>query len=147
MGGTRSAGTAAAPGRARPRIASRVRNLLVAAWAAVTGIAPHVLHHVGPLAGTALVAGAGGQLLFGVVGLALTVPTLLRLRRRFGTWAAPAVALAVFAGVFSVSTFVVGPRISGLQARDEATEAVDHDEHDHTEQSPTPVRQTEATTP
>ena len=61
------------------------------AVAAISGIAPHVLHHVGPLAGAALLAGAGGTVLFGVAGFALSIPMLLRLRRRFGTWAAPAV--------------------------------------------------------
>lgn len=121
-----------APGRAGPGAASRLRHLIVVAWAAITGTAPHVLHHVGPLAGTALVAGAGGQLLFGVVGSVLMVATLLRLHRRFRTWAAPAIALAVFAGVFSVSTFVVGPRISDIGVP--ATEPANHDEHDHTEE-------------
>jgi hypothetical protein len=41
------------------------------------------------------------------------VPLLLRLRRRFGSWWAPAIGLAVFAVMFSVSAFVIGPAING----------------------------------
>jgi hypothetical protein len=82
------------------------------AVAAISGIAPHVLHHVGPLAGAALLAGAGGTVLFGVAGFALSVPMLLRLRRRFGTWAAPAVASIIFTGVYLVSALVVGPALT-----------------------------------
>jgi predicted PurR-regulated permease PerM len=76
------------------------------------GIAPHVLHHVGPLAGAALFGGLGGSLLFGVIGFAATTPFLLRLRRRSGGWRLPAVMLAAFAVIFSISTFVIGPAIS-----------------------------------
>jgi len=79
----------------------------------VVGLAPHVLHHVGLLVGTALVAGAAGTLIFGLLGLAASVPMLLRLKRRFGTWWAPALGLAVFAAMFSLSAFVIGPAISG----------------------------------
>ncbi len=82
------------------------------AVAAISGIAPHVLHHVGPLAGTALLAGAGGTVLFGLAGFALSIPMLLRLRRRFGTWAAPAVASAIFTGVYLFSALVVGPALT-----------------------------------
>jgi hypothetical protein len=113
------------------RLRARLWNLAVAAWGAVTGVAPHVLHHVGPLAGTALVAGAGGQLLFGAVGLAATTPMLLKLYRRFGTWLAPAIALAAFAAVFSSSTLVIGPRISGATSVLPQVEATDHDDHGH----------------
>jgi hypothetical protein len=91
----------------------RIRIALSGAFAAVLGVAPHVLHHAGPLAGAALLAGVGGSLLFGALGLILAVPFLLRLRRRFGSWRAPAVALLLFALVFSVSTFAVGPAITG----------------------------------
>lgn len=96
-----------------PSTAGRVRAAAAAAWGAVTGVAPHVLHHVGPLAGAALLAGATGTLLFGAIGLAAAVPFLLRLHRRFGSWRAPAVALAVFVAIFSLSTFVIGPAIRG----------------------------------
>ena len=43
------------------------------------GILPHVLHHIGLLAGTALIAGAGGTALFAVLGLAASVPFLVKL--------------------------------------------------------------------
>jgi hypothetical protein len=91
----------------------RLWPALSAAWAAITGLLPHVLHHVGPLAGAALVAGVGGSLLFGALGLIVSIPFLRRLHRRFGTWRAPAMALAIFVAVFSLSTFIIGPQISG----------------------------------
>jgi hypothetical protein len=100
-----------------------VRTVATAASGAVaviSGIAPHVLHHVGPLAGTALLAGAGGTVLFGVAGFALSIPMLLRLRRRFGTWAAPAVASAIFTGVYLFSALVVGPALTAEPAAVEA---------------------------
>jgi hypothetical protein len=87
--------------------------MLIAAWGTFTGVLPHVLHHVGPLAGTALVAGAGGTLLFGAVGLIASIPFLLRLHRRFKNWIAPAIGLASFAAAFAFSTLVIGPLISG----------------------------------
>ncbi len=86
--------------------------------AAVSGVAPHVLHHVGPLAGTALLAGTGGTVLFGLAGFALSVPMLLRLRRRFGTWLAPGVASVIFLAVYLVSARLVGPAITGGSAAD-----------------------------
>jgi hypothetical protein len=109
-------------------------SALVGAIGVGVGLAPHVLHHVGLLAGTALVAGAGGTVLFGVLGLAASVPLLLRLRRRFHTWWAPAVGLAVFAVMFSVSAFVIGPAISdgaGTEAPGggQPTPTVDHGGH------------------
>lgn len=88
-------------------------NAVVAGIAVVMGILPHVLHHIGLLAGTALIAGAGGTLVFGLIGLAASVPFLIKLYRRFGTWLAPAVALVVFILMFAVSAFVIGPAISG----------------------------------
>lgn len=110
----------------------RARHLLTPTWGAVTGAAPHVLHHVGPLAGAALLAGAGGQLVFLAVGLLATIPTLRRLYRRFGTWAAPGVALALFAATFALSTFVVGPWITGADDPPSPVVAADdHESHGH----------------
>ncbi|WNB87000.1 hypothetical protein [Cellulomonas sp. ATA003] len=105
-------------------------TVLTGALGAMMGVAPHVLHHVGPLVGTALVAGAGGTALFGLLGLVASVPMLLRLRRRFGSWRAPALALVVFAAMFLVSTLVIGPRISGVDnpVNPEITD-VEHGEH------------------
>jgi hypothetical protein len=88
-------------------------NAAAGALGVVAGLAPHVLHHIGLLAGTALIAGAGGTVLFGILGLALSVPMLLRLRRRYASWLAPAIGLAVFAVMFSLSAFVIGPAING----------------------------------
>lgn len=87
-------------------------TLASSAVAAILGIAPHVLHHAGPLAGAALIAGTGGTLLFGAIGLIAAIPFLLRVHRRCGNWRVPAALLALFAIVFSISTFVIGPAIS-----------------------------------
>lgn len=92
---------------------ARTWGILVAAWGGFTGVLPHVLHHVGPLAGAALLAGAGGQVIFAAIGFVASVPFLLRLHRRFHNWRAPAVALALFAVMFAVSSLVIGPAISG----------------------------------
>ena len=98
----------------RPRgVIGRLRLLLSSVVAGVLGVAPHVLHHAGPLAGAALFAGVGGTLLFGALGLVAAVPMLLRMRRRTGGWRAPAAALTLFAVLFSVSSFVIGPAITG----------------------------------
>ena len=102
------------------RAARTAATVVSGAVAAISGIAPHVLHHVGPLAGTALLAGAGGTALFGVAGFALSIPMLLRLRRRFGTWVAPAVASAIFTGVYLFSALVVGPALTAEPAAVEA---------------------------
>jgi hypothetical protein len=103
--------------RARPvrSIGARVWGGIVAGWAVVTGVAPHVLHHVGPLAGAALLAGVAGKAIFFLLGLLLSLPLLRRLYRRFGTLAAPAVAIAVFAAVFTFSSAVVAPRLTGSE--------------------------------
>ena len=96
----------------------RLRAAAAALVAGILGIAPHVLHHVGPLAGAALFAGLGGSVLFGAIGLALAVPMLLKIHRHTGGWRAPVAALAAMAASFSLSAFVVGPTIS--DADDEA---------------------------
>jgi hypothetical protein len=103
----------ASPPVTRPGRLRAAWSAVVGALGVVTGLAPHVLHHVGFLVGTALVAGAAGTALFGVLGLAASIPMLLRLRRRFGNWWAPGIALAVFAVMFTLSTIVIGPAISG----------------------------------
>lgn len=94
-------------------LAERARLSISAGAAALLGLAPHILHHAGPLAGAALFAGVGGSLLFGLLGLLAAIPFLLRLHRRHENWRAPALALALMAVIFSVSTFVVGPAING----------------------------------
>jgi hypothetical protein len=99
--------------------------------ATLSGLAPHVLHHVGLLAGVALVAGTKGTILFGLIGFVVSIPFLLRLRRRFGTWRAPVIGLVVFAVMFSLSAFVIGPAISGQSSTSGQTPAqqVDHSSH------------------
>ncbi|HEY8646575.1 MAG TPA: hypothetical protein VIL77_11910 [Gaiellaceae bacterium] len=91
---------------------SRLGATVLAAWGVLIGVAPHVLHHVGPLAGAALLAGSGGKLLFGALGLVLSIPFLLRLYRRFHSLLAPALATVAFAAVFAFSTLVVSPLIT-----------------------------------
>ena len=96
-----------------PRGLARVRAALAGVGAAVFGAAPHVLHHVGPLAGAAVLAGATGKVLFGALGFLLAIPMLRRLRRRTGSWRVPGGALALMAFVFAFSSFVIGPALTG----------------------------------
>lgn len=98
---------------ARPRGLARVSAAGAGLGAAVLGAAPHVLHHVGPLAGAALLAGGTGKLLFGALGFLLAVPMLRRLGRRTGSWRIPAGALALMAVAFAFSSFVIGPALTG----------------------------------
>lgn len=103
-------------GATTPTHTGRIRtawNTVLGAIGTVVGLAPHVLHHIGLLAGTALVAGTGGTILFGIIGLAASVPLLLRLKKRFGSLWAPIIGLAVFATMFTLSALVIGPLISG----------------------------------
>jgi hypothetical protein len=100
----------------RPSLAGRVWGAVLAAWGGFIGLLPHVLHHVGPLAGAALLAGATGRILFAAIGFVAAIPFLRRLHRRFRTWKTPAIALAVFAAAFSLSSFVIGPAIAGDDA-------------------------------
>lgn len=113
------------------------RGLMRRAWDVATGVigvvvglAPHVLHHIALLGGTALVAGSGGTALFGAVGLLASLPLLLRLKRRFASWLAPAIGLSVFAAMFVLSAFVIGPAISGVNDDGSASvPAVEHEDH------------------
>ncbi len=113
------------------RLLSRAWNGLVALWGVITGLAPHVLHHVGPLAGGALLSGATGRATFAVVALVVSIPLLLRLRRRSQSWVAPAIALVVFVVMFLLSSLVVGPAITtdepdGVQPNEHEER---HDQH------------------
>ncbi|TNB74639.1 hypothetical protein FHJ30_05495 [Arthrobacter sp. BB-1] len=119
---------------AGPALRGRLHALwhaLMGAVGLVMGLLPHVLHHIGLLAGTALVAGSGGTALFGVLGFVASIPMLVRLHRRFGSWVAPALGLLVFAAMFSLSAFVIGPAVSGT-AEDVSPgplPTVDHTDH------------------
>jgi len=95
------------------RAGTRVRVIASGTLAGVLGALPHVLHHAGPLAGAALFAGVGGSLLFGAAGLIAAVPFLARVHRRTHDWRVPAALLALFATVFSLSAFVIGPAVTG----------------------------------
>lgn len=112
--------------------------MLTSVWNAVTagvgivmGLLPHVLHHVGLLGGAVLVSGATGNALFALVGIMFSLPLLRRLHRRFGTWKAPTLALGVFALMFSLSAFVVGPAISGDAPDPEPVPVQTPDREDH----------------
>jgi hypothetical protein len=116
--------------------ASRVRVAAGGAAAAVLGAAPHVLHHVGPLAGAAVFAGVGGTLLFGAVGFVLVIPTLRRIRGRTGSWAAPGAALALMATIFTLSALLVAPMLrdegeagEGNSPADRTPAPGDHERH------------------
>lgn len=102
---------APAPEIRRTRLAA-VRDTAGATFGVIMGLVPHVMHHIGLLAGAALITGAGGNALFFGIGLLFSVPLLRRLYRRFATWKAPAIAIIVFAALFSLSAFVIGPAIS-----------------------------------
>lgn len=99
--------TSATPARADRRPGRRWA--LGAVVGTGTGLAPHLVHHVGLVVGTAIVTGAAGTAVFGAVGLATMMPTLIRLRRRFSSWWAPIIGLGVFAAMFTMSTAVIGP--------------------------------------
>ncbi|ATQ29567.1 hypothetical protein D092_21500 [Rhodococcus ruber Chol-4] len=128
--------SAALPSHKRPLAAAW--NAVSATLGAVMGLVPHVLHHVGLIAGAALVTGAGGNLLFFALGVVLSIPLLRRLYRRFATWKAPTIALVVFAVMFALSAFVIGPALTGRSDPDPApgpspvptsTVPADHGEH------------------
>ena len=128
--GTRPAGQG--PAAASTRRRGTFRAAVTGAISGVLGLAPHVLHHVGFLAGTALVAGSGGTAVFAAVGLVASIPFLLRLYRRFGSWNAPAIGLAVFVAMFALSAFVIGPAISGSDnggPTAPSSPTVDHSSH------------------
>lgn len=114
---------------ARHSLAARLRLVLAGAIGTISGVAPHVLHHVGPVAGAAVVSGLTGTAVFGAIGLLFMVPSLIRLRRRFGTWVAPGIALLVFAALFTTSTIWIGPAIRERLAEPEVHSA-DHPAHD-----------------
>jgi hypothetical protein len=118
-----AAATPVAP--ARRSLGTRLWGAIVAGWAVVTGVAPHVLHHVGPLAGAALLAGFTGKALFFALGLVLSLPMLRRLYRRFGTLIAPALAVVAFAAVFTFSSLVIAPRLTGTDDSSPATPGIE----------------------
>ena len=113
-------------GHAASGFLSRLYSVASGAVGAVAGITPHVLHHIGPIAGTALLTGTEGSVLFGAIGLVLTVPLLLKLKKRFDSWTAPGVALGLFAIMFTISTLWIGPWIRGDDGGDTSAPADPH---------------------
>ncbi len=93
-----------------------LRHGLSVAWGVVAGVTPHVLHHVGPLAGAALLAGTAGQTLFFFLGLLAATPMLVRLYRRFRSWVAPVVAISLFALTYTLSTLYIGPLFTASES-------------------------------
>ena len=87
-----------------------------AATGALLGLVPHVMHHIGFLAGAALLTGVVGNSVLYVAGLLLSIPMLNRLRKRFGTWKAPVIGVAVFSALFALSAFVIGPAFNPTDA-------------------------------
>ena len=82
---------------------------------AALGLLPHIMHHVGLLAGAAVLTGVLGNTMLYVVGLILSVPLFNRLRTRFHSAWAPVIGIAIFTALFALSAFVVGPAISGVR--------------------------------
>jgi hypothetical protein len=121
----------AAPRQTQPSLMRTAWSAVSAGIGTLTGLLPHVLHHATLVAGAALVTGLLGNLFFGLVGLALSVPLLRRLYRRFHTWRAPAIAVAAFVAAFSISALVIGPALlnSDTPSPADAPAQIDHEAH------------------
>ena len=116
-------------GSVRGRLGAKLWGFVLAAWAVVAGAAPHVLHHIGPLAGAALLAGISGKAVFFALGAILSLPLLRRIYRRFETWIAPALALAAFAAMFVLSSSVIAPRLTADDDPATPLEQPSHNDH------------------
>ena len=116
--------------QAHRRSRSRLSAAIGSAWTAVMGVLPHVLHHVGPLAGAAIVAGTTGTVVFGLAAFAFTVPLLLRVRKHRGNWRLPAILLTVFVSVWLISTFALGPWIRDQLVDDKPAATQQEPEHE-----------------
>lgn len=111
---------------------NRLRSIwdaIVGLIATIVGLLPHVLHHIGLIAGTAFITGAGGTILFGAIGLVASAPFLVRMYKRFNTWKAPLIALAIFIVMFSLSAFIIGPAIRSSSNNAPVPTGVDHEAH------------------
>lgn len=97
-------------------------NGLAGFFGLLAGLAPHVLHHLGLIAGVAFISGTTGTILFGLLGLAATVPLLIKLYHRFNTVLAPLIALSVFVVMFLLSSLIIGPWVRGDRSSPTPTE-------------------------
>lgn len=102
---------------------SRISAFISSAIAAVLGLLPHVLHHAGPLAGAALLAGTAGTLLFGALGLIAAIPFLLHVHKRCGNWRTPGLLLAAFVAIFTISALFIAPVITRSESSSKASSA------------------------
>jgi hypothetical protein len=100
-----------------PRTVAKMR--LKNAWAAIRaalgsllGLVPHVMHHIGIVVGTALLAGFWGNTILYLLGILLSIPMFRRLHRRYGSITAPIAGAAIFTALFLFSALVVGPAIN-----------------------------------
>lgn len=78
--------------------------------------------------------GATGNAVVAALGIVFSLPLLRRPYRGLRTWKAPAIALTIFALMFSLSAFVIGPVIndgasSPGPAPGNAPARIDHDAH------------------
>lgn len=102
----------------------------VACWVGATaGALPHVLHLLGPLAGTAFVSGADGTLLSAGMGLAVVMPLLLYEYRHTGGWRAPFLFLVASAAMFMVSTLFLGDLLGSNAAEQPPIDVDQHPQH------------------
>lgn len=53
-----------------------------------------------------------GNTVLYAAGMLLSIPMLNRLRKRFGTWKAPALGAIAFTSLFTLSAFVIGPALN-----------------------------------
>ena len=53
-----------------------------------------------------------GNTVLYAAGMLLSIPMLHRLRKRFGTWKAPALGAIAFTSLFTLSAFVIGPALN-----------------------------------
>ena len=107
----------------------RIWEGLAGVFGLIAGIIPHVLHHIGLVAGAAFLTGAAGSVIFGIVGFVATVPLLIKLYRRFETAWAPITALVIFIAMFLLSSLVIGPWIRGDNKTSETKTNQSQDAH------------------
>lgn len=106
-------------------------NAIVGGIGLVLGLVPHLLHHATLLAGTALVAGSGGYGALRRAGTSRVDSVARSPAPAVRDLAGAGIRLLIFASMSSLSTFVVGPAISGAGggAGSGTVPSVDHTVH------------------